>query len=145
MSPTPALLARVGAAGCLAASGVIHAELYLHGYRSIPAVGPAFLLQASGSFAVALLLLVTATVVPRLAAAALAAGALVGFILSRTVGVFGFIEYGLQPAPQALISVLLEVAVLGLLAIPLLHRTALSPTHTGYRLVRSRRHCGATR
>jgi len=80
-------------------------------------VGPAFLLQASGALAVALLLLLTATVVPRLIAAGLALGALGGFAASRTIGIFGFIEYGLQPAPQALISVLVEIATLGLLMI----------------------------
>lgn len=119
MNPTRSLLLRVGAAGCLAASGVIHAQLYLHGYRAIPGIGPAFLLQASGSFAVALLLVLTPAVVLRLAAAALTAGALVGFILSRTIGVLGFVEYGLQPAPQALISVLVEIVTVGLLAVGL--------------------------
>jgi hypothetical protein len=117
MNPTLPLTARVAAAGCLAVSGVIHAQVYLHGYRTIPGVGPAFLFQASGAFAVALLLLLTATVVPRLIAAGLALGALGGFAASRTIGIFGFIEYGLQPAPQALISVLVEIATLGLLMI----------------------------
>jgi hypothetical protein len=112
-----ALAARVAAAGCLATSGVIHAQLYLHGYRTIPGVGPAFLLQASGALVVALLLLLTATVVPRLIAAGLALGALGGFAASRTIGIFGFIECGLQPAPQALISVFVEIAALGLLMI----------------------------
>jgi len=123
----PQLLARVGAAGCLATSGVIHAQLYLTGYRSIPGIGPAFLLQASGSFAVALLLLLSSAAVLRLAAAALAAGAMVGFIASRTIGVLGFVEYGLLPAPQALISVLVEATALGLLAVALHdRRSALS-------------------
>jgi len=112
------LFARLGLAICLAASGYIHAELYVHGYRVIPGIGPSFLLQASGSFAVALLLLVTGSPVLRLGAAGLAAGALAGFVLSRTVGVLGFVEHGLQPAPQALISVLVEVAALVLLAAP---------------------------
>jgi hypothetical protein len=53
MNPAVALGARLAAAGCLVTSGVIHAELYLHGYRTIPGVGPAFLLQASGALAVA--------------------------------------------------------------------------------------------
>lgn len=119
MNPTRSPLTRAGAAGCLAASGLIHAQLYLHGYRTIPGIGPAFLLQASGALAVAVLLLVTAAAVPRLAAAALAVGALGGFAASRTVGIFGFVEHGLQPAPQALVSVVTEVAALGLLALPL--------------------------
>ncbi|MGH3540137.1 MAG: hypothetical protein ACRDQJ_17905, partial [Pseudonocardiaceae bacterium] len=95
MNPSLPLTARITAAGCLAVSGVIHTQLYLHGYRNIPGVGPAFLLQASGALAVTLLLLLTATVVPRLIAAGLALGALGGFAASRTIGIFGFIEYGL--------------------------------------------------
>jgi hypothetical protein len=127
MKPALPLLTRIGAASCLAVSGVIHAQLYLHGYRTIPGVGPAFLLQASGAFAVALLLALSTTMVLRLAAAAVAAGALVGFIASRTIGVFGFLEYGLHPAPAALISILVEGAALGLLAISL-HLTSYQPT-----------------
>jgi hypothetical protein len=105
---------------CLAVSGWVHADLYVHGYSQIPVIGPAFLLQASGSFAVAALLLLSNQVVLWVGAAALGAGALIGFALSRTVGVFGFTETGLQPAPQALISLLAEVAVLVLLALPAL-------------------------
>jgi hypothetical protein len=118
MRRTWPLLVRLAAAGCLATSGIIHLQLYLNGYRAIPGIGPAFLLQACGCLVVTLPLLLTSRVVLRLAAAALTAGALVGFILSRTIGVLGFVEYGLQPAPQALISVLVEIATLGLLAIP---------------------------
>jgi hypothetical protein len=117
MSPALPLSIRLAAAGCHAASGFIHAELYLHGYRVIPGVGPAFLLQASGAVAVALLLLLTTSVVPRLIAAGLAFGALAGFAASRTVGIFGFVERGLEPAPQALISLLVEVATLALLVV----------------------------
>ena len=105
------------AAVLLALSGYIHADLYLHGYRVIPLVGPAFLLQASGSFAIALLLLLGNVFLLRLAAAGLAAGALVGFVMSRTVGIGTFVEHGFDPAPQALISVLAEVAVLAVLVV----------------------------
>ena len=112
---------RIAAAACLAMTGYLHADLYIHGYRVIPVIGPAFLVQASGSFAVALLLIVGAAVTDeplalRLAAAALAAGALAGFVASRTVGVVGFVERGLQPSPQALLSVLAEAGVVLLLA-----------------------------
>lgn len=120
------MTARVLAALCLAASGYVHAELYVHGYRAIPGVGAAFLLQASGSFAVGLLLLVAGPPVIRLGAVGLAGGALAGFVASRTVGVFGFVERGLQPAPQALISVLTEVATVVLLTAPLLRRGGLA-------------------
>lgn len=116
------VLVRIGTAVCLAISGYLHAELYVHGYRAIPGVGPAFLLQAGASFALAVLLLVAAPVIVRLGAAGAALGALGGFVLSRTVGMFGFVERGFDPAPQALLSVLAELAVLLLLAVPELPR-----------------------
>jgi hypothetical protein len=121
-TPAAAPLLRLAAAGSLGVSGFLHAELYLHGYRAIPYIGRVFLLQAAGALAVAVLLLVAGPIILRLAAAGLAAGALVGFILSRTVGVLGFVERGLDPAPQALLSVLAEAATLVLLAIPPLVR-----------------------
>jgi hypothetical protein len=97
-------------------TGYVHADLYVAGgYRDIHMVGPAFLLLASGAFAVAALLLVSGSLVPRLGAAAVAAGALGGFVMSRTIGVFGFTEHGLQPAPQALISLISELTALALL------------------------------
>lgn len=113
----PAVMLRIAMALALGISGYIHAELYLGGYRMIPVIGPAFLLQASGSFAVAVLLLAAGPLILRLGAAALALGALGGFLASRTVGVFGFIERGFDPAPQALISILAETAVLMLLGV----------------------------
>lgn len=123
MKRVTAAIINVGVALLLAWSGYIHLDLYRHGYRSIPRIGVAFQLQASGSFAVAGLLLVSLAIggspVLRLAASALAAGALGAFILSRTIGVFGFIEHGLEPSPDALTSVIVETAVLLLLAIPL--------------------------
>jgi hypothetical protein len=107
---------RIAAAATLAISGYIHAQLYVTGYRFLHIVGVLFLLQASTSFAVAALLLVGGPVYLRLAAAGAAAGALGGFLASRTIGVFGFTEKGWQPSPQSLLSVLVEVATLLLVA-----------------------------
>jgi hypothetical protein len=99
-----------------AVTGYVHANLYLDGgYRVIPKVGPAFLLLSSGAFAIAALLLAGSPPVLRLGAAAVACGALGGFVMSRTIGVFGFTERGLQPAPQALVSLVSEVGALVLL------------------------------
>ena len=108
---------RVASAATVAVSGYIHAQLYVSGYRFIHVVGVLFLLQASASFALAALVLAGGPLLVRLAAAGAAAGALGGFAASRTVGVFGFTERGWQPAPQSLISVLVEVATL-LLVVP---------------------------
>lgn len=111
------VLIRLAIVATLAETGFVHAKLYLGGYRVIPYIGPMFLLQAAVSFAVAALLLFAAPVVLRLLAAGAAAGALFGFVLSRTVGVFGFTERGFDPAPDALLSVLAEVLCLLLIGL----------------------------
>ncbi|ORB13611.1 hypothetical protein BST37_13265 [Mycobacterium noviomagense] len=113
-------MAGVTLRSCLAASlavgGFVHALLYEHGYRHIPAIGTAFLIQASVSFAVALLILAGGPAWLRGAAAAVAGGALVAFILSRTTGIFGFSERGWQPSPHAAISVAAELLTVAVVA-----------------------------
>jgi hypothetical protein len=120
-SDIPTRVLHASAAVTLAMSGYIHAQLYLDGYRFIHAIGVMFLIQAAASFGLATLLLAAAVLpapaVIQLAAAGAALGALGGFAASRTVGVFGFTERGFQPAPQALLSVLAEVATLLLLSL----------------------------
>ena len=102
------LALRTAISATVAVSGVIHAYLYGHGYRDIPTVGPAFLVQGSVFCALAVLILVGGPAWLRLFAAAGAGGSLVAFALSRTVGLFGFTETGWQPSPYALISVVAE-------------------------------------
>jgi hypothetical protein len=120
---------RIAAAVSLAGTGWVHTDLYLNGYRDIHVVGPSFLVLGSGAFAVAVLLLLSSSFVLRLLAAGLAVGALFGFLLSRTVGLFGFTERGLDPAPQALLSLLFEVGVLAVVAVSFV--TAGPPPHVG--------------
>ena len=115
---------RVAIAAALAVSGLSHAYLYIHGYRHIPNIGTAFLLQASVSVAVAVLLVVGGPGWLRWAAAALAGGSLVAFALSRTVGVLGFTERGWQPSPHAEISAVAEVLTVVLFAVWLFSRRA---------------------
>jgi hypothetical protein len=122
------LLIRLAAVATVTESGYLHAKLYVNGYRFIPHIGSMFLLQAAVSFAVAALLLLTGRWILRLTAAGTALGALGGFVLSRTVGVWGFTERGFQPHPDALLSVLSEVATLVLLAsLPLYTRWRRGP------------------
>lgn len=113
MRPTAALAARVairvGVSATLAVSGVIHAYLYVQGYRHVPTIGPAFLLQASVFCVLAVLILGGGPWWLQWAGAAGAPGLLVAFVLSRTVGLFGFIERGWEPSPQAALSVIAEV------------------------------------
>jgi hypothetical protein len=108
---------RLGIAAALAVTGVSHAYLYIHGYRHIPNIGTAFLVQASVCCAVAVLLVAGGPGWLRWAAAALAAGSLGAFALSRTVGLLGFTERGWQPAPHAAISAIAEVLTVVLWAL----------------------------
>jgi hypothetical protein len=113
-------LPRLPVAACLATGGYIHAQLYIRGYHAIPYIGTSFRWDAAASFAVAALLLVANPAIVRLAAAGLCLSGLGGFTVSRTIGLFGFTERGLQPAPQALLSVLAWVAALVLLVTPII-------------------------
>jgi hypothetical protein len=106
------LTLRIATGASLAASGVIHAYLHIHGYRDIPAVGPAFLLQGSVFCALAVLVVAGGPAWLQLVAVIGATGSLVAFALSRTVGLFGFTETGWQPAPYAAITVVAEVLTL---------------------------------
>ena len=118
-------LLRLGLAVSLAVSAYSHAYLYIHGYQHIPMIGTAFLIQASVSFSLALLIVAGGPGWLQWAAAAVAGGSLVAFVLSRTVGVFGFLEHGWDPAPHAAISVAAEVLTVVLWAVGLVRAGAL--------------------
>jgi predicted lipoprotein with Yx(FWY)xxD motif len=128
---------RVAGAGLLIATGAIHLDLYLTGYRTIPTIGWLFLLQVIAAFALGLAVLVTGgrpatagraviagrpAIVGRLAAAAGACFALAtlgGYLLSIWTGLFGFQEVR---TTAGLVAGLLEVAAFAILAV-----LALSP------------------
>jgi hypothetical protein len=118
------LVGRIALSASLAVSGVLHAYLYVDGYRGIPTVGPAFLMQGSAFCALAVLILAGGPAWLRVAAAIGAAGSLVAFGLSRTSGLFGFIETGWQPAPYAAISVVAEVLTVVLVTASAFRRPA---------------------
>jgi predicted lipoprotein with Yx(FWY)xxD motif len=88
----PSLGLRLAGAGLLIATGAIHLDLYLTGYRSIPTIGWLFLLQVIAAFALGL----AVTVAPRRLVAAAGAGfcltTLGGYLLSMWIGLFGFKE-----------------------------------------------------
>src|SRR6187399_779693 len=65
--PWPAVILRVAGSGLLIATGAIHLDLYLTGYRTIPTIGWLFLLQVIVGFLAGAVVLVTGS---RLAAAA---------------------------------------------------------------------------
>ena len=120
------LLLRLVLAAFLAVTAYIHAYLFIHGYQHIPMIGTAFLIQASVSFSLALLIVAGGPGWLQWAAAAVAGGSLVAFVLSRTVGVFGFLEHGWDPAPHAAISVAAEALTVLLWAVGLVRGSALA-------------------
>jgi flavin-binding protein dodecin len=119
------LLLRIGVAASLVVSAAVHAYLYIHGYQHIPMIGTAFLIQASVCFALALLIVVGGPGWLSWAGAAMAGGSLMAFVLSRTIGLFGFSERGWDPSPQAAISVAAEVLTVLLWASALVRAGAL--------------------
>jgi predicted lipoprotein with Yx(FWY)xxD motif len=97
----PAVVLRLAGSGLLLATGAIHLDLYLTGYRTIPTIGWLFLLQVIAAFGLGLAVLAiprrpaAAVLASRLAAAAGAGFALAtlgGYLLSVWIGLFGFKE-----------------------------------------------------
>ncbi|HME65396.1 MAG TPA: hypothetical protein VKG61_10935 [Streptosporangiaceae bacterium] len=115
----PVLLLRVAGAGLLIATGAIHLDLYLTGYRTIPTIGWLFLLQVIAAFALALAVLVIGgrhVIAGRLAAAAGAGFALAtlgGYLLSVWIGLFGFKEVR---TTAGIVAGVIEVAAFAVLA-----------------------------
>lgn len=110
----PTIALRAGLATSLLVSAASHGYLYIHGYQHIPLVGAAFLVQASISLALALLIVAGGPDWLCWLSAAVAGGSLVAFVASRSVGLAGFSEHGWNPAPHAAISVGAEVLTVGL-------------------------------
>jgi hypothetical protein len=115
------LLYRLSMAASLAVSAASHSYLYVHGYQHIPKIGTAFLIQASMLFALAVLILAGGPGWLVWAAVAVAGGSLGAFVLSRTVGLFGFTELGWDPSPYAAGSVVAEVVAVLLWATVLIN------------------------
>jgi len=94
----PAVILRVAGSGLLIATGAIHLDLYLTGYRTIPTIGWLFLLQVIAAFGLGLAVLAIPSrlaIASRLAAAAgagFALATLAGYLLSVWTGLFGFKE-----------------------------------------------------
>ncbi|MEM9607974.1 MAG: plastocyanin/azurin family copper-binding protein [Actinomycetota bacterium] len=108
-------------AAALAIGGLLHLVLYFgEGYDGIDeiAVSAGFPAQAIVATLVAVALLVDRTRRSAIAAAVVAGGSLVAFALSRTVGLLGFEESGLDPSPETPLILLAEaIALLGALAL----------------------------
>lgn len=77
-------------AGLLVASGLIHLHLWDITYRHVKVLHVLFLVQTGAALVAAVLLLSTRSLLIALSSAVLMAGTIVGFVLARTVGIFGF-------------------------------------------------------
>jgi predicted lipoprotein with Yx(FWY)xxD motif len=82
----------IAGAALLVASGAIHLDLYLTGYRTIPTIGWLFLLQVIAAFGLAAAILVTGNWLAEAAGAGFALSTLGGYLLSLWVSLFGFTE-----------------------------------------------------
>jgi predicted lipoprotein with Yx(FWY)xxD motif len=105
-----------GAAGAalLVASGAIHLDLYLTGYRTIPTIGWLFLLQVIAAFALAVAIVATGSWLAAAAGAGFALSVLGGYLLSLRIGLFGFTEVR---TTAGIVSGIIDVAAFAVLAI----------------------------
>ena len=135
------VLLRVAGAGLLIATGAIHLDLYLTGYRTIPTIGWLFLLQVIAAFGLGLAVLATgwpvvggrtaagarSVIAGRLAAAGGAGFALAtlgGYLLSVWIGLFGFKEVR---TTTGIVAGVIEVAAFAALAALALAPVAQAP------------------
>jgi hypothetical protein len=77
-------------AGLLVASGLIHLHLWDIAYRHVKTLDQLFLVQVVACLVLAVALLATRHLLVVAAAWLLMAGTIVGFLLARSVGIFGF-------------------------------------------------------
>lgn len=93
-SSRPTLAALVVAAIAIAVAGYEHFSLWQDGYRLIPNIGTAFLLNAIGSVGVIALLIARRDLLFALGGLSISVGSIVGIVLSRNGGFLGFQELG---------------------------------------------------
>jgi hypothetical protein len=104
---------RLAGGGLLAATGAIHLDPYLTGYRSIPTIGWLFLLQVITAFALAAAVFATGSRLAAAAGAGFALATLGGYLLSVWVGLFGFTEIR---TTAGIVAGLVEVSAFAALA-----------------------------
>ena len=128
------LVLRVAGAGLLVATGAIHLDLYLTGYRTIPTIGWLFLLQVIAAFFLAVVVGLLGSRVAAVAGALFALSTLGGYLLSIWFGLFGFREVR---TTTGIVAGVIEVAAFAALA-----ALALAPApahaHRGPRMARVR-------
>jgi len=107
------LALRLAGGGLLVATGAIHLDLYLTGYRSIPTIGWLFLLQVIAAFGLGVAVLATGAWLAAAAGAGFALATLGGYLLSLWIGLFGFKEVR---TTAGIVAGVIEVAAFAALA-----------------------------
>ena len=108
-------LLRSFAAALVLAGGAFHLSLYLDGYRSVPRIGVLFLLNAAVSVVLAVALALRPLGASAVAAIVFSAATMAGLVLSRTAGLLGFSEAGLDTTSAATFAIeALTLAVIAL-------------------------------
>ena len=108
------VLGWLSGSGLVAATGAIHLDLYLTGYRSIPTIGWLFLLQVITAFGLAVLMPVTRNRFVAAGGAGFSVSTLGGYLLSLWIGLFNFKE---TRTTAGIVAGLIEVAAFALLAV----------------------------
>ena len=108
------LALRVAGAGLLVATGAMHLDLYLTGYRTIPTIGVLFLLQVIAAFVLAAVVGVFGSRLGALAGALFALSTLGGYLLSIWFGLFNFREVR---TTAGIVAGVIEVAAFAVLAV----------------------------
>ena len=121
---------RLAGGGLLFATGAIHLDLYLTGYRSIPTIGWLFLLQVIAAFGLGVVVLATGDWLAAAAGAGFALSTLGGYLLSLWIGLFGFKEVR---TTAGIVAGVVEVAAFAALAT--LAGLAAAPGGAGGRLL----------
>src|SRR6201995_805386 len=110
---------RLAGGGLLIATGAVHLDLYLTGYRSIPTIGWLFLFQVIAAFVLGAAVLASGARLAAGAGAAFFPGPLGGCLLSLWSGLLGFKEVRPTAGIAAgVVEVAAFAALAGLAAMP---------------------------
>lgn len=101
------------AALAVVVSALVHLVLWSGEYRSVPVVGPLFLLQALAGVVLAVLLVTWRHWLPPLGAVAYGAATLAAYLVSVTVGFLGVHEHEVEPVAIVAGAAELVAAVAG--------------------------------
>jgi predicted lipoprotein with Yx(FWY)xxD motif len=108
------LLGRLSGAGLVVATGAIHLDLYLTGYRSIPTIGWLFLFQVISAFGLAAVILASKARLVAAAGAGFCVSTLGGYLLSVWVGLFNFKE---TRTTAGILAGVIEITAFGVLSL----------------------------